>query len=270
MKKFSIIAAAALTLAGCSQKENISQDADLSIVINPEITKVTGTRFDNLDKIGLDIKQDGEDANYLTNAELIYNGVAFTASNLIWYKGKGTSALTAYYPYSAEGRPSAWEVATDQTKGYAAYDILGAVKTGATPSETAISMTFHHLLSKIIVEIDNQATERSLSVLTLKGLIPGGNLDFATCTSSASGTAADFTPYKNGEVYELLVPAQTATVTYSATLSDAATLEKTANSLELKSGKSHKMTVTITDKDLKVTISGDIEDWTIEDDFIFE
>ena len=272
MKKISIVAVSMLALAACSQKESIQQEKDLRITISPEIvaTKVTGTSFDSQDKIGLDIKQDEETANYLTNAELTYNGTAFTGTDLIWYKGEGTSTLTAYYPYSPEGKPSTWKVATDQSAGYAAYDVLGALKQDVTPSEEAVTMKFRHLLSMITVTIDNQATTRTLSSFTLKGLIPDCTLDFTTLTSAASGTAADFTPYKVGAGYELLVPAQTAIVTFSATLSDGSTIEETANSINLKSGSRHNMTVTITDKDLTVKFTGDIEDWTVEEDFVFE
>ena len=88
MKKISIVAVSVLAMAACSQKESIQQEKDLRITISPEIvaTKVTGTSFDSQDKIGLDIKQDEETANYLTNAELTYNGTAFTGTDLIWYK----------------------------------------------------------------------------------------------------------------------------------------------------------------------------------------
>lgn len=272
MKKISIVAVSVLALAACSQKESIQQEKDLRIAISPEIvaTKVTGTSFDSQDKIGLDIKQDGETANYLTNAELTYNGTAFTGTDLIWYKGEGTSTLTAYYPYSPEGKPSTWKVATDQSAGYAAYDVLGALKQDVTPSEEAVTMKFRHLLSMITVTIDNQATTRTLSSFTLKGLIPDCTLDFTTLTSAANGTAAEFTPHKVGAGYELLVPAQTAIVTFSATLSDGSTIEETANSINLKSGSRHNMTVTITDKDLTVKFTGDIEDWTVEEEFVFE
>lgn len=276
MKKISIVAVSLLALAACSQKETLSQDgpeADLKVAINPEIiaSKVTGTRFDSNDKIGLDIRKDAETTDYITNAELTYDGSAFSGKDLIWYKGETASTLTAYYPYSASGRPSNWKVATDQSAGYSAYDILGAVTHDATPSETAISMKFYHLMSKITVTIDNQATtERSVSAITLKGIIPDGALDFANLNSAASGTAADFTPYKNGGVYELLVPAQTVVVTCSALLSDGSTLENTASSISLKSGCIHNMTVTVTDKDLTAKFTGDIEDWTVENEFVFE
>lgn len=270
MKRIAIITIAALAVVSCSQKENLQLQGNLRITISPEITKVTGTSFDSQDKIGLDIKQDGETANYLTNAELTYNGTAFTGTDLIWYKGEGTSTLTAYYPYSPEGKPSTWKVATDQSAGYAAYDVLGALRQDVTPSEEAVTMKFRHLLSMITVTIDNQATTRTLSSFTVKGLIPDCALDFETMNSAANGTAAEFTPYKVGAGYELLVPAQTAIVTFSATLSDGSTIEETANSINLKSGSRHNMTVTISDKDLTARFTGDIEDWTVEEEFVFE
>lgn len=90
-------------------------------------TRVTGLHFDTGDRIGLSIAKGSE--TYVQNVLMTYDGTAFTAADLLWYNDSNEkSTLTAYHPYSEQGMPAEFSVATDQTSGGASSDLLVAVK----------------------------------------------------------------------------------------------------------------------------------------------
>ena len=91
--------------AGCSD----DREAPSSVRISPTVSRVTGLYFDKEDRIGLTISRTSGD--YVTNRLMTYDGSVFTASGLKWYEStQETSTLTAYYPYSEAGVPSAFSV----------------------------------------------------------------------------------------------------------------------------------------------------------------
>ena len=280
MKKYLVFAVAVIVLAGCAKEKpaptpGTDEGKDLLLSINPkiaEMTKATATSFEEGDKIGLDVLVDGESDVFLVNAPLTYKGTSFSAENLNWYKDtEKTSVLTAYYPYSESGRPASVTVPADQSAGAASSDILGAVLSGAKPSESAVSMTFKHLLSKVEIRIDNQTSE-AVSALTIGGLVLEGNLDFTALSSAATGSAAaTVTPRKvSDNLYEILIPAQTASLTASLTLGDGTVLENQQSlSTTLVSGKKQEWTIEVTEHSISITVNGDIEDWETGADILF-
>lgn len=280
MKKYLVFAAAVIVLAGCAKEKpaptpGTDEGKDLLLSINPkiaEMTKATATSFEEGDKIGLDVLVDGESDVFLVNAPLTYKGTSFSAENLNWYKDtEKTSVLTAYYPYSESGRPASVTVPADQSAGAASSDFLGAVLSGAKPSESAVSMTFKHLLSKVEIRIDNQTSE-AVSALTIGGLVLEGNLDFTALSSAATGSAAaTVTPRKvSDNLYEILIPAQTASLTASLTLGGGTVLENQQSlSTTLVSGKKQEWTIEVTEHSISITVNGDIEDWETGADILF-
>ena len=271
MKKFYAIAVCLLAMAGCAKdpqgpvnpqggNEPAVQTAAIRIV--PVMTKVTDTAFENGDAIGLTVARDAD--VYKTNVKLTYNGLEFSANNLLWYaEGAVASTLTAYYPYSADGVPSAFTVAADQSNGTSSSDLVVAVKEGVLPTANAVTMPFKHKLSKLVVSITNNAGY-TLDGLTLKGIVPTAILsaDF-TPGISADAQAADIVAYKVDETtFAAIVPPQTASITAEVNAAGKALSQQLAEAT-LAAGKKYTINVIVNEEDIEIALSGDVADWEV-------
>lgn len=119
-------------------------------------TRVTGLHFDTGDRIGLSIAKGSE--TYAQNVPMTYDGYGFTAADLLWYNDSNEkSTLTAYHPYSEQGMPAEFSVATDQTSGGASSDLLVAVKKEVTPSSAPVGMLFYHVMSQLTIVLTNNS-----------------------------------------------------------------------------------------------------------------
>ena len=163
------LAAAALA-AGCSKSDTGTPCVKIAPTIQ---TRVTGLHFDTGDRIGLSIAKGSE--TYVQNVLMTYDGTAFTAADLLWYNDSNEkSTLTAYHPYSEQGMPAEFSVATDQTSGGASSDLLVAVKKAVTPSSAPVGMLFYHVMSQMTIVLTNNDVELSGEVVDWGD---GGSLD---------------------------------------------------------------------------------------------
>ena len=156
MKRYLSISLAVLAIAAC-QKPVQPEVAPGKVLIEPVITKATEVNFENGDKIGFTMtKVNGAEA-YADNAALTFDGTVFSGE-LMWYADAYSEAdVYAYYPYNANGTPTAYFVVEDQTDGIAKADLMAAVKKGVLPTPNAITMVFKHLMTKLVINIDNQS-----------------------------------------------------------------------------------------------------------------
>ena len=175
-----LAALASAALIGCTASAGDTPSADGPIRIAPFITRVSGPNFDPGDCIGLTVELPG--SRYADNAPLTYDGKVFSSPDLIWYNDlHETSTLYAYYPYQAEATPARFTVRTDQRNAadYGASDLLAAVREAVTPAETAIDMRFDHLLSRLVVHIDNRSSAAAERVL-IAGTVGTAEVNIAT------------------------------------------------------------------------------------------
>ena len=209
-------------------------------------TRVTGLHFDTGDRIGLSIAKGSE--TYVQNVLMTYDGTAFTAADLLWYNDSNEkSTLTAYHPYSEQGMPAEFSVATDQTSGGASSDLLVAVKKEVTPSSAPVGMLFYHVMSQLTIVLTNNS-DAPVTGVTVGGLVPTAVVDFTVPSAAAkSGAAA-----ADVEAFEV-----TADAAYRAIL----VRSKTLSSAQLESGKRYDMSVVVTNIDIDVELSGEVVDW---------
>lgn len=267
MKKYlllSVIAFAAVTACEKEQGDNPVSGGDI-VRISPVITKVTDVSFEDGDRIGLSILKG--DAYYAENQLLTFGDGVFSGS-LVWYaEAAETSVLTAYYPYSESGMPETFSVAADQTAGYEASDLIAGVKADVTPSSSAVTVEFEHLLSKILLNVDNQSGS-DLSSVKLSGSKLSASVDLAGLSVAVDGTASaeDITmqAVEAGKQYRAIVVPQTVAFTLTVTTASGKTLEQKLASAELVSGGQYTVTATVIDDNLSVSISGEITNWTDE------
>lgn len=262
MKKISsILLLAACFLSGCSTS---GTDGAPALRIAPEIgTRVTGLHFDRDDRIGLTVVKGSE--TYLDNRELTYDGAAFTAPGVIWYDNiNETSTLTAYYPYSAVGAPTRFAIATDQRDGCASSDLLGAVREEVRPASTPVAMLFRHLMTQLTVVVDNRSNAR-ISGLFVGGFVPEADIDLrvpsATAKSDAAPAEVAACCVTEEASYRVVLVPQRTTLTLRILLDNGKEFSRSIAEAELAGGRRYDLSVTVTDIDIELTLSGEIQDW---------
>ena len=267
MKKVLLSLLALASVIACEKEEatDIPSLGGEIVKISPVITKVTDVNFEDGDRIGLSIFKN--DAYYAENALLTFGAGVF-AGDLVWYtEGAETSVLTAYYPYSASGMPETFAVQTDQTEGYEESDLIAGTKSDVTPSSAAVTVGFKHLLSKIMLDIDNQSGSELTSV-KLSGSRISASVDLSSLTVAVdgSGSAEDITmqAVTAGEQYRAIIIPQTVAFALTVTTASGKTLTQNLASVDLKQGGQYTMSATVVEDNLSVNLSGEITNWTDE------
>lgn len=271
MKKILTFMFAAALLASCQQEENETTTIDTNgrITIAPIITRATEVDFEDTDQIGVTITQ-SNDFVYASNKLMTYNNGVFTG-DLLWYpEGNDKSQIVAYYPYDAAGVPTSFTVKADQTDqatGYGASDLIAASKSDVLPSTNAVVMNFKHILTKLVINVEND-TQSDISSVVLKGSVPTATLDLPalSVTADESATATNITAQvvKANETYRAIVIPQTVAFTLEVATADGKTLSQRLTSTTLAQGGQYSVNVRVLPDDIIVTLSGKIESWTDE------
>lgn len=271
MKKILTFMFAVALLASCQQEENETTPIDNNsrITIAPIITRATEVNFEDTDQIGVTVTQ-SNDFVYASNKLMTFNNGVFTG-DLLWYpEGNDESQIVAYYPYNAAGTPTSFTVKSnqaDQATGYGASDLIAASKSGVLPSTNAIVMNFKHILTKLVINVEND-TQSNISSVVLKGSVPTATLDLAALSVTADGnaTATDITAQvvKANETYRAIVIPQTVAFTLEVTTADGKTLSQRLTSTTLAQGGQYSVNVRVLPDDIIVTLSGEIDNWTDE------
>ncbi len=266
MKRYLTLALAALAIAACQKPEGPVVSGPSKVQIEPLITRATEVNFEAGDKIGLTMAKVNGTENHATNTPLTFDGSVFTG-DLLWYTDAySKSDIHAYYPYDQAGTPATYTVQTDQTAGIGGSDLMAASKKDVLPTLNAVSMVFKHQMTKIVIKIDNQTGEEISEVL-LKNSIPTAKIDIANMTvePDASAAAADIKAWAKtaGSEYNVIIVPQTVALNLTVTLTGT-TMSQPLASMELKSGGQYTVDVRILAEGMKVTASGEIQNWTDE------
>lgn len=253
-----ILAAGILALAACGKKEEPVVEL-FNVRISPVLTKVAETTFESGDAIGVNISRGA--AAYATNAKLTYDGSEFSGS-LQWYaEGADQATVWAYYPYS-ENLPTSFTVQADQSTGTSASDFVAGVKEGVIPSAHAITVPFQHKLTRIVLNVTNNA-EGEPTAIKLKGgkLTVNVASDFSVSVdeTAAAGTITAFK--KSATQYVLIVPPQTVSFIATVITAGGNELTQALQEATLAPGKQYSINMIVNPADLKVAFSGDIVDW---------
>lgn len=168
MKRINTIfclAAALMTLAGCSKEAQVVDDGQMHFVPALPMTKATDTAFEAGDAFGIyAMEYNGAAAspmqlsgNWANNAKSTLNGSAWTVEPKIWWKDGATFDVVAYYPYTAELSSVdnyLFEVQTDQRNGgFTKSDLMWAKTAGVKREDGDIALNFRHRLSRLDVNL---------------------------------------------------------------------------------------------------------------------
>ena len=275
MKRYFTIALTALAFAACQQPVE-PQMVPGKIQVEPIITKATEVNFENGDRIGLTIKVNGAAENYASNECMTFASDVFTG-DLEWYADIYTPAdFHAYYPYNENGAPASYFQHEDQSEGIAAADFMMAAKKGVLPSQNAVAMVFKHIMTKLVINIDNQSGADVAKVEVLSGTL-GVDLDYENmallpCSGALPAVCPQTTAYEavSGKTWQMIMIPQTAPLELYVTLSNHTVIRQALVNTTYKSGGQYTINARILPDDMIVSASGEIENWTDEGEVGFE
>lgn len=282
LKQILGVSLMALAIGSCRQAEIVEPDekptGGIPISIECEMlgyTKATDTSFEEGDAIGLYVYKPDI---YLENGQFSYINGKFTPDNpYMWYEGYAESDMIAYYPY----KNKSWGtekiidfcVNADQRThaNYTASDLMIARKR-VKPSPNPVVLPFEHVLSKVLITIDNQLGEDIAEVAftgvkgSFKYDVSSGNL----VLDGKEGIVKAAQSRTSSTQWAMILPPQTANP--KLVVITAGQKEYKYNlptSFKMESGKCHSASITINTESISTEISTEIKDWLPGNDFNF-
>ena len=263
MKRILIFATCLLALAACRKNAAdtpATPDAPTyKVAISPVMTKVTNTEFENGDAIGVTITRAA--GAYAENEKLTFDGSVFSGS-LMWYAEGGDGAtISAYYPYAA-AVPASFTVQADQSAGTSASDFVAGTKENVLPSAHAVTIPFKHKLTRIVLNVTNNAGGEPQAILLKGGKLTANLAADFTATADESAAAGSVTAYKvSATRYEVILPPQSVAFTATVVTAGGNELSQTLQEANLVGGRQYSISMIVNPADLKVAFAGQIEDW---------
>ena len=276
-KTLTSLMLAALAIVSCQQKESTEPVLAGKLTVEPIITKATEVNFEAGDKIGLTVVADGAAENYATNACLTFASDVFSG-DLEWYADIYTKAdLYAYYPYASAGVPEAYHTFYDQTAGIGAADFMAASKTGVLPTANSVAMVFKHMMTKLVVNVDNESGSEIESI-GIEGTprATGFDLENMALTEFTGELPEEVTgpvmAYEAvaGKTWQAIVIPHSNAMSIVITLSSKKVLTQSLAAMTLKSGGQYTINARVLPENVIVSASGEIENWTDEGEIGFE
>lgn len=286
--RFSLMLLMGVALAACSDaqtEEPAAPAGNKLIQVAPsmaDFTRATDTAFEQNDEIGLFVLVN--EASHIANAKFVWDGSALTADQAYyWHNDEEVAAdVVAYYPYN-----SAWSTAgveynftvnADQSTHakYTASDLMVA-QTTSKPTEQTVSLPFQHLLSKVVVTIDNQLGEEIANVwfsevygstkvelgraVILSPDGSKGTIKAAPTTTVGGEDAWALILVPQVDVEPKLIVTTVSEKQYTFTLEAPVTFS---------AGKYSKANITLDAKSVSTSFTPEIEDWVSDNDLNFK
>lgn len=266
---------ATLAIAACQQPVQ-PEMAPGKVQVEPVITRATEVNFEDGDRIGFTMTKVNDAEAYASNECLTFGGGVFSG-DLMWYADAYSEAdVYAYYPYSESGTPTAYFAVEDQTDGIAKADLMAAVKMGVLPTPNAITMVFKHLMTKLVINIDNQSGAEVTGV-EIGGcrLVTGLDISEMALTKYTDIVIEAEPLIKAyeataGKVWQAIVIPDKAKLEIIVNLSNGKKITQPLAEMTLKSGGQYSINARLLQDDMTVSASGEIENWTDEGEIGFE
>lgn len=258
----------------------------IPIGISTSITRVTETAFESGDQIGLYVVNRNDDGsqndlkpsgNYVDNMRYTYSYNTWTPDETVYWKDDKTCAdFYLYYPYQAahvNENPMVFKVEADQSNvnSYKNSDVIIGSTLNVAPSQTTVYIASKHVMSRVVIALKpgEGFTDASLAAsdvkVTLNIPAVSANIDLATGEvepimnyDGESLTMTPMTPYKDGNVYRVIVVPQEVAQTNLIKVNVGGSDFVFSKAFDFVSGKSYTFNVTLAKKSsgLNATITG--------------
>lgn len=279
MKKFFILAAAALSFAACSNNEsdNQVQNPDNAIRLNASVGEITRagsnlleTNFASGTKVKVQV------TDLAASGTISYNAVDYTVGDagalsvtpIQYYPASGSDVkVYAYYPNDASTTANGFVVATNQSgdDAYKSSDLMYASKNPLVKNTTN-ELVFEHLMSKITVTLTAgtgfEDTELADATVVLKAVKYKGTFAPADGTFTAANdtenitiTTAAGTTAKSA----IIVPQDVAGKKLAVTIAGKEMEYSIPASTNFEKGKNNTYSITVAKTG--IVVSSSIADW---------
>lgn len=282
---------AILGLAACGDetetiKRQDAKSTPMTFVVNhPGQTRATATAFERDDMIGLyvaDAKAPLEiGGNLVNNEALTFDGNKWTPNHTLYWD-EGLFNAYAYYPFikgisSITDQP--FSVSTDQSTaktatalgGYAASDLLFATSKNIKASDSPVSLTFKHIMSKLKIRLikgeDFEGDMPTDAKVYVHGTVPTATVDLqaGVATRYVKGTRQTITAHQDGDTsYSAIIVPQridNRQPLIEVVMKGVSYLFE--SKFQFKPGIEHVVNLIISDNPdkVKIDIGGEIQDW---------
>ena len=266
----------------------------IPIGISTSITRVTETAFESGDRIGLYVVNRNDDGshndlkpsgNYVDNMRYTYSYSAWSPDETVywtpdetvyWKDNKTCADFYLYYPYQAahvNENPMVFKVEADQSNvnSYNNSDVMVGSTMNVAPRQTTVHIALKQVMSRvaIVLKPGEGFSDASLAAsdvkVTLNIPAVSANIDLATGKvepimnyDGESLTMTPMTPYKDGNVYRVIVVPQEVAQTNLIKVNVGGSDFLFSKDFNFESGKSYTFNVTITKESsgLNATITG--------------
>lgn len=266
-------------LAGCSVREDNSPDAGREIRFTASVgtfqVKATDTALETGDAVGLFAYEPVSAANVRMN----WNGQQLIPEQpLFWGPYETQTNFRAYYPYKEDMRESSVLcVNADQTTHalFTESDLMLA-DTFASPQDGVVNFQFRHMLSKVILNIENLTDAEQIAEVYLSNVRGrySVSLDwtdaYAMDTSSLGTIKAGKVTVNGVEAWAVIVPPQWCNPCLIITTVSGRQYNFTLGSeIYFESGHRYNAHVTIDGDTVSTDFTSDVTEWTDNNDVMF-
>ena len=282
-KLFAMLAMVAVATTACqNEPENITpNNGQKEIAVSPSLAgfaRATDTAFEEGDMIGLHIITE---TPWLDNALFTYtNGALTSVRPQYWYPEDVTSTVIGYYPYSSENtykESYTFTVNADQSSHakYTKSDLMVAITT-AKPTSEAVELPFKHVLSKVVITVDNQLEGEVIDNVWFSEVYGKATLNLADGSVVATGEKGTFktasvTTTAGTPAWAVILAPQ-AEVTPKLVITTKSEKQFTfelQGAVTFSSGKVSTANITLTDDSIYTDFTPTISDWVADNDLQF-
>ena len=285
-----------LALASCSSEEALTARQDAAekqaVAIRPLIqnnTRGESVNLANLKEFGVIAKGEGLDGGaWKDNVTDGGDGSSWNTNSVHYWttdasKENSTASFTGFYPTTLNVTTASTDVALDfsaLTNGNDQVDHLVAFNTGtkASNADNGVALNFKHVLSKVVIKIDNQTTQE-ITAVSFLNVANAAQFNLASAGDEVASSVGEVQPSikavkgnNDGDklVYQLLIVPQSAQPQIQLETSEGVYLYSLASAFSFAKGKKYTAEVALTPSTTQggaaVTFTLQVTDWEEADE----
>lgn len=286
--KFFALMAMVFAIGACDEMGVPSSPASdnlfqIEAVPAGDFTRATDTAFEDGDALSVSVFKGTLMEYWIGNGKFTKTANGFVADqNYYWYEGTDVCTIVGFYPYASYTAESILSeginfcVKSDQSThaGYTASDLMVSLSNNVAPTTDKVTLTFNHLLSKVVVDVKNE-TSSEIANVYFDGVqayysysLLGSSIEGGAGTIKAGQLATPSEGYTNS--FALIIPPQVVAPTLAITTVDGKEYKRPASeAIDFGSGKVRHLTATITEESVYIEFDAIVNDWSADEDVEF-